>query len=110
MTKANIRPSSLGFLTRRPEIVETSNDSWGFKSSDDYLQLAQLSIGLLQPKSHAHLTAHRGRRRQLVAGLIGLARAPVELPQAMMATATSERISSSTSSVVSKTGGIHTLP
>jgi hypothetical protein len=48
-------------------------------------QLSQLRLRLLQPVRHPHLAVHRRRRREVLLGLLALARAPVELAEAEVA-------------------------
>ena len=44
-----------------------------------------LRLGLLQPEAHAHVAVHRRRGGEVLAGLLALARAPVELAEAEVA-------------------------
>src|SRR5262245_23722899 len=49
------------------------------------LEFLQLSVGLFQPVRHLHLTVHRGGGGEVLEGLLRLASATVESPEARVA-------------------------
>ena len=50
-----------------------------------FISIVHLRLRLLQPVLHAHLAIHRRRGREVLLGLLALARAPVQLAEAEVA-------------------------